>query len=347
MYEFDFKTLSLTIKNSRKILLRNCGIAFIVGAVIAFSIPKLYSSSCMLAPESQEEGMSGGLSNLASMAGINLGGGMDAIGPDLYPDVVSSNDFLVNMLYVNVETLDGEKMQYLDYLKNKTRTPWWYFIKRGFSMLMKAINPQPVFTTSAGEGERINPERMSREDEVIINGLKGSISCSVSDLDNTINIKAYAQDPLVAKQIVDSAMVHLQDFVIYYRTNKARVDLEYYMQLQEELKAQYDKAQAAYAEHCDSHMSTVLQVYESKRDALENDVAIALNAYTQVKQQVQMAEAKVQEKTPAFTVIQKASVANKHDSPRKILLVFSCIFVTLLFTLGWIYVKLLFFTKKD
>lgn len=347
MYEFDFKTLLLTIKRSKKMIIRNAVIALVVGAIIGFSIPKEYCASCTLAPETQEEGMSGGLSSLASMAGINIGGGSDAIGPDLYPNVVSSNNFVVDILYIEVETIEQEKISYIDHIRTQTKKPWWGYIKIGFDKFMKLVNPQPKFTNSAMIGERINPERMSREDEMLVKGIKGSITCSVSDLDNTINISVSDQDPLVAKLVVDSAAVHLQNFITAYRTSKARIDLDYYRKLESETHQQYVCSMEAYAEYCDAHKGSILQSYLSEQDRLENEMQIALEAYNQVRKQCQMAEAKVQEKTPAFTVVEPSTVPNRHDSPRKILIMLSCVFVTVVVSLGWLYTKLLFFSRKE
>lgn len=347
MYEFDLKTLFKTILNSKKRIAINCGIALLVGIIISFSIPKEYVTSCSLAPESQEAGVGGGLSSLASIAGININGGTDAIGPDLYPDVVTSNKFIIDLLYVEVETINGDKMTYYDYLTKVAKKPWWNVFKKAFVAFMKTINPQPTFTGPAAKGQRLNPERMSREEESLVKGLKSIFGCSVSEVDNTISISAQAQDPLVAKILVDTASVKLQDFITDYRTNKARVDLEYYRNLEKETKQKYEKAQIAYANYCDSHISTIFEAYVTRRDELENEMSLAMNAYSQVKQQVQMTEAKVQEKTPVFTIIEKASVPNKHTSPRKMMIMFACVFLTFVFTLAWIYVKLLFFTKPE
>jgi len=347
MYEFNLKTLFKTIVAARKRFLINCSIALVIGAVISFSIPKEYVTSTLLAPESQENSMGGGLSSLASMAGININGGTDAISPDLYPDVISSNQFIVDMLYVEVETVNGDKMTYFDYLTKVSKKPWWHFFKKAFASLMKTINPQPKFTAPTAAGQRLNPERMSREEEALVNGLKGLFGCRISEVDNTISISAQAQDPLVAKLLVDSASVKLQNFITQYRTTKARIDLDYYNKLEQETKANYEKAQITYANYCDSHMSTILEAYETRRDALENEMSLAMNAYSQVKQQVQMAEAKVQEKTPVYTIIEKASVPNRHNSPRKMIIMFAFVFMAFVMTFGWLYVKLLFFTNKE
>ena len=343
--EFGLNDFIVEIKNHKKRIFINCGIAFVIGIVFAVSIPKEYLSSCTLAPESQQgENIGGGLGSLASMAGFNLTNGSDAIVPDLYPDVVSSNDFIVNLLYVNVETIDGEKMSFYDYLKDKSKEPWWSAIIKGAGTMVNKLFSQ---SDDIKPEERINPERMSRKEESLVNGLKSTIQCGVNAVDGTIGVSVRAQDPLVAKIMVDTVVCHLQTFITSYRTSKARIDLEYYKKLEKDSEKKYLEAQKKYSEYCDSHFGTVLQTYQSKRECLENDLSLALQTYTQMKQHVQLAEAKVQEKTPAFTLIEKASVPNKHVAPKKMLMVFSCVFLTFTGTVAWIYIMLLFpFLRK-
>ena len=77
----------------------NCFIGGVLSIIVAFSIPKQYTSTVVLAPEfsSGASLSSGGIGALASMAGLNLGGlsgSEDALYPELYPQVVSSTPFL-------------------------------------------------------------------------------------------------------------------------------------------------------------------------------------------------------------------------------------------------------------
>ena len=44
----------------------------VIGLVIAFTTPKVYKSSVVLAPEETEQGFSGSVSSLASMIGMNM-----------------------------------------------------------------------------------------------------------------------------------------------------------------------------------------------------------------------------------------------------------------------------------
>ena len=100
MYEFDLKTFLKHIYTKRKRLYINCAIAFVLSLIFSFSIPKTYTSRACLVPEIHDDDAIGGnLGSLASAAGFNLGNVNDAIGPDLYPDVLHSNSFVIDLLY--------------------------------------------------------------------------------------------------------------------------------------------------------------------------------------------------------------------------------------------------------
>ena len=346
--EFDVWTLLTCIQQKRKRICINCLIAGALGFAIASCIPKEYTSSASLVPESNDEetSLAGGMDALASMAGIKMGT-VDAISPDIYPKVVASNEFIVKLLQARVETIDGSvKTNYFTYLRKYNREPWWGMFGKWFARIMKTINPQPVFTPQGSSDDGINPHRMSREDEQLVEGVKNIISCTSEEKTGVINISFRAQDPLVAKTMLDTLSQELQSFITAYRTGKARNDLEYYRELEKETRITYDQTLRNYANYCDSHKGGLLQAYQSEMESLENEMQLAMSAYTQVKKQVQMAEAKVQEKTPAFTIVEGAAVANRHTSPRKMLMTLGWMFITFVGTLGWIYVRLLFDKEK-
>lgn len=341
MYEFDLKTLWNKIWASRKMILRNCGIAAVVAVVIAYSIPKTYVANVELAAELKEEsGLGGSAASLASLAGINLGGGADAIGPDLYPNVMSSNEFLVKLLKIQVRTEKGDfEGSYVDYLENYQKSPWWSYPVIWVKALLKGDKKD------GQDNMDMDPTYLTSRQDNLVTAARMLVRCAVDEEDGTISIGASAQDPMVAKILVDSATLHLQNFITSYRTNKARTDLEYYQKLEREAKEGYVKAQKEYAKFCDSHRELSLKSYVTKQESLENDLQLAFTAYSQMKQQVQLAMAKVQENTPAFTVLQAASVPILPDAPRKKIIFLGLLFVVFIGSLGWVYFKLLFFTR--
>ena len=75
-----------------------------------------------------------------------------------------------------------------------------------------------------------------------------------------------------------------------------------------------------------------------KTEDLENDMQLKYNIYQQVVEQLQLAQAKVQEKTPAFTVVQSASVPIRPSSRSKIMTIFIWMFLGFIVRatiLGW------------
>ena len=85
-------------------------------------------------------------------------------------------------------------------------------------------------------------------------------------------------------------------------------------------KARYIKAQQVYATYMDTNEDVVLQRFKSKQEEMENEVQLRYNNYQLTTQQVQLAQAKLQERTPAFTTLQSATVPLKPASPKRALL---------------------------
>ena len=149
-----------------------------------------------------------------------------------------------------------------------------------------------------------------------------------------ISIKTTAQDALICKTLADSACAHLQAFITEYRTKKAIIDKEYYKQLTEEAKENYEKARRLYASYADANSEVVLASYRTKLDDLENDMQLKFNNYTAMTTQYQAALARVQERTPAFTMIKGATVPYKPTGPKRMIFVVGMlIFASILLSL--------------
>ena len=146
-----------------------------------------------------------------------------------------------------------------------------------------------------------------------------------------ISINTKAQDALISKILADSVRTRLQAFITDYRTSKARTDLEYYKKLMEEAKASYEKARRLYGSYADANSEVILESYRAKQNDLENDMQLKYNNYTAMVTQYQAAKAKVQERTPAFTMIKGAAVPIKPSGPKRMIFVIA---MTILAFLG-------------
>ena len=130
------------------------------------------------------------------------------------------------------------------------------------------------------------------------------------------------QDPLVCATIADTLSARLQSFITDYRTSKSRIDMEYYQKLTDKAKLEYDKALEAYGKYADAHTNVTLESYKLALTELENDMQLKFNTYTTLNTQLQAARAKVQERTPAFTILQGATVPVKPTGPKRMYFIF-------------------------
>ena len=122
----------------------------------------------------------------------------------------------------------------------------------------------------------------------------------------------------------------LQVFITNYRTNKARVDEQYYKRLVAEAKHEYERSRQLYGSYADANTDVQLASLRSKQEDLENDMQLRYNTYSTMMTQYQAAKAKVQERTPAFTVIQGAAVPLKPTAPKRMFFVIGMCFAAII-----------------
>ena len=210
--EIDIMELLRKLFSEWRLILKWCGIAAVVGLVIGFSIPKEYTVESKMAPESVAKGAGGSLGSLASLAGISLGSmsSDDAVYPDLYPDIMKSTPFIVELFPVQVDFKHKKELMsadYYTYLKEYTRSPWWSgvisapFKALGWFMGLFREKTEPV------EGYAdLNPKELTEEQEEIAKSIRKSIALSVDKKTSVLVLTVTAQDPWVAARISEEAI---------------------------------------------------------------------------------------------------------------------------------------------
>lgn len=284
-------------------------VVLVAVGVYVFSLPREYRSETILLPETSSEGISGNIGALASAVGMKMGNtSEDAIYPEFYPKVLGSTVFLAELLKENV-ALDrlGKKVSIFDYFAKYQKRPWWGSL---FAKKDKTVDP------------RVNPVKITKEQQAIVNLLISAFFCSVDKKTDMVMVSVVTQDAEVSAQIADIIRCRLQGYITDYRTNKARKDLEYAKKITSESKAQYIKLQQKYAAYCDANEDIMLASFIQVRNRLENDMQIAYNMYQQSMQQLQLAQAKLQERTPVFVTIQPATVPSKPSGPKRMITMF-------------------------
>lgn len=243
---------------------------------------------------------------------------------------MEDNAFVVSILSIKVESQDGDiKTTYHDYLKKFQKYAWWNY---PIIWLKKLL---PKKEDYVGNKRKFNPYYLSRKENGILDKARKKIDISIDKKTGVITINTEAQDPLICKILADSIKDKLQVFITDYRTNKARVDYEYYKGLTTEAKRDYEKTRQRYGAFIDGNVNIALQSVRLKAEEMESEMEQKLNNYNTFNNQMLAAKAKIQERTPAFTVIKGAAVPTKPAGPKRMIfvvgmLILAC-FVTMMY----------------
>lgn len=335
----DVQKMALLLLARKRFIAKVCGVMLFIAIIFAYSQPRGYHANVILAPEASNSSLlSGGVGALAAAAGVSLrGSSEDAIYPEIYPDLISSPQFLVDLFDIRVKSADGSIDTTLyAYYEKYQKAAWW-----SYGILAVKMGIKKLINTSSGtnRSDSVDVFWMTEKQHDICQAIKSNMTCMVDRKTGVITLGYSAQDPLVAALMADSVKQKLQDYIVRYRTCKARNDLSYFEKLCEEARLDYIKAQQAYASFSDQNNEIYMQSYAVKKNRLENEALLAQEAYGQMVQQVQMARAKVQEKTPAFTVLSAATVPLKPSSPKRMFIMIGFILVGFLGASVYVYCK--------
>ena len=332
----DFGAILAALKKHKRLFTKVLAITFVVACILMLSLPNYYKCEVKLAPELSTSRSMNSLSAMAASFGLKMGtgamGNTEALYPMVYPELMGGTDFKVSLFNVPVHKKDSTRvMTYYDYLMKEQKKPWWsYVINAPFKLLGM------LFTKDKKEDKPLDPFRLTKKQEDLAKALDKIIVCDVDNKTLVITIDVTDQDPYIAACIADTVQHRLQDFITEYRTKKARVDLEYTRKLYGEAKTRYEKARRLYAEYSDANQDIIYNTARIRLQDLENDMQLKYNAYNTLANNLQAAEAKVQEETPSFTNLQTATVPVKKAGPARAKSVLIYLFLAFLCTSVWV-----------
>lgn len=337
--EIDLMDLLRKVVSIRKKIYKAAGIGLIIGVIVAISIPKQYTVEVTLSPE-MGSAKGGGLSGLAASflgSDVTMGDGSDALNASLSADIVSSTPFLLELSTMKIPVLKNEMMTLNAYLDEES-SPWWSYVIGLPGMAIGGV--KSLFISE--EDEFMSSDKashgtieLSKKESVKIETLKRKIAASVDKKTAMTTVAVTFQNPKVAAIVADSVVGKLQEYIINYRTSKAKEDCVYLERLFKERQQEYYVAQKKYADYLDSHDNIILQSARAEQERLQNDMSLAYQVYSQVASQLQVARAKVQEEKPVFAVVEPAVVPLNPSGTSKKIYVLAFTFLSVCIVIFW------------
>ena len=220
--EIDLMDILRKIIAIRKTIYKAAGIGFVIGVIIAISIPKQYTVEVTLSPEMGNV-KGGGLSGLAASflgSEVSMGDGTDALNTSLSPDIVSSTPFLFELSTMNIPVSKDENMTLNTYLDEES-SPWWNYVIGFPGMVIGGV--KSLFTEEEDESRALNRVsqgtiELSKKESKKIEILKEMIVAAVDKKTSITSIAVTMQNPRAAAVVADSVVKKLQEYIIDYRT---------------------------------------------------------------------------------------------------------------------------------
>ena len=306
----DLIDLLRKLYKSKKLIIISTIIISIIGITYSLLLPLKYSSTTVFITQNQETGSSS-LSGVASLVGINLGGGSygGEIPATMYPQIVESVKF--KRLLLN---------KVIDEKNNLTLEN---FISKYYSI--KEIEEQNIselgMTSNEGEYFKI---------------LAGILNVSVNQKDGSISITSEMPNAEYSAKIAKFSRELLQNIIIEYKIETARQNLTFSEGQLIEKKKEFDEIYSKLAYFSDSNLNSVNSIILNEKNKLESEFQIISAVVEEISKQVEQAKLQLKKDTPVFSTIQEAIIPIQRSSPKRTQLVI--IFGFLGFILSAVYV---------
>ncbi len=327
--EIDLIELARTFWAGRRTLFKTIGICAVLGLLIAIFSPKEFTASTTLVPqEADAQSKLGGLSGLASMAGINLNmGSTSDITPTVYPQIVASIPFQLSLMkmMLNFKDISQPISLYDYYTSYKKPNPFIKYTVGLPGTIMKAIKgkPQEVVTPGGDNG----PIALTMDQRDVQKRIKDLVTIDYNDKDGYVTISCNLPEALPAAQLAQRTQELLQQYITEFKIQKAKANLDFVQQRYDEVKKQYELAQDELAGFQDKNRNVFTATAQTELQRLQNNYTLIYNVYSGLAQQLEQAKIQVKEDTPVFTIIEPVSVPLEKSKPNRPLILVIWIFL--------------------
>lgn len=332
--EIDLVEVIKKLWRNRRLIVKVTLVFMVLGVFIALFSPKEYSAGCTMVPQIGEEKSGGGLSGLAAMAGISLGGmgGGDVLSPTMYPKVLSSVTFKKELMKtpLTLEDFDSPVTLFDYYTKEEyQKFNLLQAIKKytiGLPGLLIGAFRGEDSTEMAGDKE-IGIEMLSPDEKKVAQALGQLVSLNVNDKDGYVQLTASMPEPLAAAQLALQAQQLLQRYITEFKIEKATSNLDFIQQRYDEAKADCDAKQLQLAQFVDANRNFSSAKARIQEEKLRADYTLSNSVFTELAKQLEQAKISVKENTPIFTVVEPVVVPTERSKPKRALI---CVLFTFL-----------------
>lgn len=335
--EIDLLELVEMIWKGRKTIVVFVAVFFTLGLFHFLTGPEEYQSEAILLQESQPQ-TSQNMRLLQQFGGFGgAGGAMNdpgTLSANLYPRIIESVEFQHNLLLQSVEFESlGREMMLYEYFNEIYEEPFRNRVYRGFRNYTIGL---PITIYRVVRNLFRSQEEMAPNFEIEENGeilvLNSFVRRALSQMrertsvefeESFITVTSRLPDPKAAAEINAILIAQIQEYVINYRSEKARQNLEFVEQMYREVEERYEESQRALAQFQDENRGQMTAIARIEAERLQNERNLTFSLYNNLAQRLEDARLRLQEETPVFSQLQKPNLPHSPVSSSPLVVIAS------------------------
>tara|TARA_Y200000002_G_scaffold112336_1_gene91949 strand:+ start:170 stop:1255 length:1086 start_codon:yes stop_codon:yes gene_type:complete len=324
--EIDLVEIVKSLWRSRFFIIKVSSVFFVLGIFISLASPVIYTSSTTFIPQTSQSTGTSGLSGVASLVGIDLGGvgSSTEIPPSIYPQIVSSAPYKRELLKINVDFPESnETISLKDYLSQENSSKDFLSILKKYTiMLPLTILDLFRFKNPIDKNSSFNSDIfIGEKEEEMFKTLDGLLSISVNSKDGFVTLSSGMRNAYASAVVAKAAEQILQKRIVEYKIKSAKEVLDFNLTQLQLKKIEFDSLQNKLALFKDSNLNIIDSRFQNSLRKLESEFAIVNAVYQELSKQVEQSKLQVSKDTPIFSVIQPATVPNYRSSPKRVQMV--------------------------
>lgn len=322
-------------KTSLVLLIIPLILATLIGYLAALVSPVEYDATSVMITDQVANSGNGSLSNLASLAGVQLPTGSTdgSLGADIYPLLLSNKPFLLEFSQTPIffeEINDSitlkqffEINQEKNFISNVTTffssdVPSYTELKEAIAKDKNRIrtnaNQDPIGqkNTDLFLSNRTYISELTSEDKKIISILQSKIKFTQTG--KFINVSVKMPDAKLSAETTKTLISLMIKYITSFKLSKQLEDFNFLEQRTREAEERYKIAQYNLANFKDSNYNVVFESYKIKGMQLENEFALSFSLYNQFISQLEQAKIQLKKETPLFTMVEPVYIPDAQST---------------------------------
>lgn len=266
-----------------------------IGLTLSFIIKPKYTARLTFAVANDKSNPLGAYSGLASMAGIDLGGGgSDLFSSDNIIELMRSRKMIESTLLSPLE-IDGKKITLIErYIT--------------FKEFYKKWSKKPKLA-NINFGTNCDPSKFSRVQDSIIGTIYTDLiktTVSISKPDRKLSIiesKITTTDEIFSKQFLEALIKNVSDFYIETKTKRLKQNVDILQSRADSLSSILTSSTLSIASLTDQNLNPSKAIVNAGRARKQIDLQVAGAVYGEVVKQLELSKVTLQKETPLVQVV--------------------------------------------